>query len=220
MLDITFEAAFKRLFVYNILFEDSEVDGRYLRLTPDSRVLGIAAAGCGLASMVRFAPAHIDAVDINSHHLALAALKMKAARDLREHDLLYDLFGHGHVKDTVQAVLPLLHGLPDWIQKYWTKNHNRFEKPLHHQGLTAWMLGGLREYIGLGSAWMRDFVTRSPEERARAIVALSEPVMRQPILQGCSIRRFTIWRSESISLSVRGCWNRTRATWSPSFCVT
>ncbi len=60
MLNVTFEAAFRNLFVYNILFEDAEVDGRYLGLDEHSRILGISAAGCGLASMIRFRPQHIE----------------------------------------------------------------------------------------------------------------------------------------------------------------
>ena len=80
--DLSFEAVFRRVFVYNILFEDAEVDGLFFNVQQDSSVLGISAAGCGLASLVRFQPRRIDAVDINGHHLALASLKLTASRDL------------------------------------------------------------------------------------------------------------------------------------------
>src|SRR5690606_25087224 len=97
-----------RLFVYNILFEDSEVDGKYFGIDEKSRILGISAAGCGLASMLRFAPERIDAVDINGHHLALAALRMAAAQRLRSFEEFYALFGRGWVpspRETIGSIV-------------------------------------------------------------------------------------------------------------------
>ncbi|GAB4212709.1 MAG: hypothetical protein OHK0013_35810 [Sandaracinaceae bacterium] len=72
-----FRSTFQRLFVYNILFEDSEVDEALLDLDERSRVLSITGAGCGVAAMIARRREAIDAVDINPHHLALAALKSR-----------------------------------------------------------------------------------------------------------------------------------------------
>ncbi len=182
IFDRPFEATFRRLFVYNILFEDAEVDGRYFGLDESSRVLGISAAGCGLASMVRFQPASIDAVDINGHHLALAALKMQAAKGLQSHGLLYDLFGYGSVTKPEDTLRRLSAGLPTWMQKYWKKNHRRFDRSLYRQGLTAWMLDQLRRHVGLGTEWMHDFVRLGGERRAEVIRDLAEPVLRKPLM--------------------------------------
>ena len=184
MLDSTFEAAFRRLFVYNILFEDSEVDGDYLKLDETSRVLGISAAGCGLASMVRFHPAHIDAVDINHHHLALAALKMAASRDVKSYGLFYDMFGHGWLNQPEAPVRKLSESFPGWLQSYWQKNHHRFNDSVYGQGLTAWMLSSLRNHAGLGTAWMHDFVKMPQACRVSAIRELAEPAMRRPLVEG------------------------------------
>ena len=49
LLDGAFEQVFARTFVYNILFEDAEVDERFLGLDESSRVLAISGAGCGVA---------------------------------------------------------------------------------------------------------------------------------------------------------------------------
>ena len=46
--DVLFQHVFSRLFVYNILWEDAEVDETYLDLDEDSTVLGISAAGARL----------------------------------------------------------------------------------------------------------------------------------------------------------------------------
>jgi len=184
MRDFTFQAAFRSLFVYNILFEDSEVDGRYFGVDEQSRVLGISAAGCGLASLVRFAPRRIDAVDINGHHLALAALRMIATQRLRSFDEFYALFGRGWVPSPRETIGSVVLELPTWIQKYWVRHQGRFSRAFYDQGLTALMLRLLRRQIGVGSDWMRTFVQKSADERVAQVRALLEPALRKPLIGG------------------------------------
>ena len=86
-----FEKLFSRAFVYNILFEDTEVDERFLDVRPNSTVLSISGAGCGVANHLSRSPRSVDAVDINAHHLALCALKSAAVRWLSSHDELYSV---------------------------------------------------------------------------------------------------------------------------------
>jgi S-adenosylmethionine-diacylglycerol 3-amino-3-carboxypropyl transferase len=50
LLDRAYQRLFSKLFVYNILYEDSEVDEAFLGVDGASRVLGIAGAGCGVAN--------------------------------------------------------------------------------------------------------------------------------------------------------------------------
>lgn len=182
MLDIAFEAAFRHLFVYNILFEDSEVDGRYLGLDERSRVLGISAAGCGLASMIRFRPRSIHAVDINRHHLALAGLKMAATREMDDHDALYRMFGHGTA--TEREIVALSRLLPSWMHTYWQKHHHHFQTSLYSEGLTALMLKALRSQAGLSSEEMKRFVKLPAEDRKRSIRNKIEPALRTPMVAG------------------------------------
>lgn len=184
MRDFTFEAAFRRLFIYNILFEDAEVDGKYFGVGQDSRVLGISAAGCGLASLIRFSPQQIDAVDINGHHLALAALRMAATQRLQSFDEFYGLFGRGSVANPQQTVAKLTAHLPFWMQSYWRKHAGRFESSFYDQGLTATMLRVLRRQLGLSSSWMREFVDKDRAERVRVIGELFEPALRRPLVEG------------------------------------
>ncbi|MFO0712796.1 MAG: DUF3419 family protein [Sandaracinus sp.] len=93
--DLVFRHTFQELFVYNILFEDSEVDEQVLALDEQSDVLAISGAGCGVAAMISRAPRSIDAIDLNGHHLALAALKVEAPRRLQRYGAFYagDLMG-------------------------------------------------------------------------------------------------------------------------------
>ena len=115
--DNAFQKAFSRLFVYNILFEDSEVDERFLGVNEDSSVLGISGAGCGMAGLISGRPRRVDTVDINRHHLALTALKVTAAQRMRSYSEFYDLFGRGWSVAPKQAIPQLTDHLPRWIQR-------------------------------------------------------------------------------------------------------
>ena len=84
--DEAFEGVFKHLFVYNMLFEDTEIDEGFLEVDETSRVLGISGAGCGIAGHLSRRPQSIDAVDINARHLAITALKVSAARELESYE--------------------------------------------------------------------------------------------------------------------------------------
>lgn len=73
LADAAFQRVFSHLFVYNILFEDSEVDERFLGIDTSSRVLGISGAGCRIAGHLSQGPKRVDAVDIDRRHLTAAA---------------------------------------------------------------------------------------------------------------------------------------------------
>lgn len=183
MKDWTFQKAFSRIFVYNILFEDAEQDGRFLGLDEDSRVLSISAAGCGVASMMRFSPTSIDAVDINRHHLALAALKVAGTRSLGTYGEFYDLFGRGWLPRPERSVRRCSEHLPRWMQRYWRVHHQRFASSLYNKGLTARMLHTLRQLAGVDADWLRASFSLSPEERARLARNTFGPLLRKRVVE-------------------------------------
>ncbi|MCB9744189.1 MAG: DUF3419 family protein [Alphaproteobacteria bacterium] len=178
-----FLKAFASLFVYNILFEDSEIDERFLDLDEDSAVLGISGAGCGLATMLSRRPARVDAVDINRHHLALAALKMRAAVGMPHYSSFYDLFGRGWSVDPARQVQELSQDLPPWMQRYWKRHHVRFRRSLYRTGVTAQTLGVLRSQIGVDSSWMRWVIGLDAEQRIQAIDDWFGPFLRRPAIK-------------------------------------
>lgn len=174
--DHAFQRVFANTFVYNILFEDAEVDERYLGIDEDSTVLGISGAGCGLAGMVTKRPRSIDAVDINGHHLALAGLKMSAAKHIDDYGTFYDLLGRGWHPDAKDVVGQAAQHLPRRFQKYWRKHHGRFARSFYHQGLTAKMLKQVRRRTGLSGDWLRAVAPLSVEERAQAVRDVVQPL--------------------------------------------
>ncbi len=181
--DLAFQHTFARMFVYNILWEDSEVDERFLGIDEDSSVLGISAAGCGVAGMLSKRPARVDAVDINKHHLALSALKMAAAQRMRSYTEFYDLLGRGWHANPEPVVRQLAQYLPPWMQRYWKKHYTRFERSLYQEGLTARMLRFFREQTGIDANWYRWVITQPLEERQRAIDEWITPVLQRPLVK-------------------------------------
>ena len=92
LLERLFTLWFARL-VYTQIWEDPRVDREALALTPESRVVAIASAGCNALAYLVDDPASIDVVDLNPAHLALTRLKLAATRHLPDHDALVRFLG-------------------------------------------------------------------------------------------------------------------------------
>lgn len=179
--DLLFHVLWKRLFVYNILFEDSEVDEAFLGIDEKSRVLSISGAGCGVANVLTSRPAKMDVCDINPHHLALAALKCEGLRRTRSYGTFYDLFGRGWHPDPEPIVRQLAEGLPRWMQKHWKEHHPLFRRSLYREGVTSTMLGAFRRLSGVDEGWLRSVMSLGPERRARAVEERIAPALRGPL---------------------------------------
>jgi S-adenosylmethionine-diacylglycerol 3-amino-3-carboxypropyl transferase len=182
--NVAFQRAFAKLFVYNILFEDSESDERYLNIDERSSVLSITGAGCGVASMMSRRPQRLDACDINRHHLALAGLKVIGAQRLADYDLFYQLLGRGWLSDPEDTVGRLAGHMPGWMAKYWSRHWTRFARSsIYLQGLTSRMLTTLREMSGIDASWLSSLLDADVEERSRAIDEAIVPVLKQPVVR-------------------------------------
>lgn len=92
LLERLFTLWFARL-VYTQIWEDPRVDREALALTPESRVVAIASAGCNALAYLADDPATIDVVDLNPAHLALTRLKIAAMRHLPDHESVIRFLG-------------------------------------------------------------------------------------------------------------------------------
>jgi S-adenosylmethionine-diacylglycerol 3-amino-3-carboxypropyl transferase len=178
--DQAFQHIFKHLFVYNMLFEDTEVDERFLGVGAQSRILGISGAGCGIANQLSRHPQSIDAVDINASHLALTALKSSSARRLESYEEFYRLWGDGAHPQPARMVENLTRGLPRWIQRHWRSHYDLFEDAIHRRGLTARLFAVLRRLARVDAAWLRSLIAAPLNERRRRVQDAFEPVLRRP----------------------------------------
>ncbi|MBX7195410.1 MAG: BtaA family protein [Sandaracinaceae bacterium] len=179
--DLVFRHTFQELFVYNILFEDSEVDEQVLALDEQSDVLAISGAGCGVAAMISRAPRSIDAIDLNGHHLALAALKVEAPRRLQRYGAFYDLLGRGWHREPRPVLAQITAALPAWIRAHWRDRGEHFRRGLYGEGLTATMLRSFRRVAGLDEAWLRWAATLDADGRSRAVESSLGPLLRAPL---------------------------------------
>jgi S-adenosylmethionine-diacylglycerol 3-amino-3-carboxypropyl transferase len=179
--DAAFQSTFQGLFVYSILFEDSEVDEEILELDERSRVLAITGAGCGVAAMMARNPESIDAVDLNPHHLALSALKIEASRRLVRYSSFYDLLGRGWHPDAEHVLAQATLTLPDWIRKHWKSRARLFHRNLYREGVTSRMLGAFRAMAGVDETWLRWAAGLDPDGRASAVETKLGPLLRSPV---------------------------------------
>jgi S-adenosylmethionine-diacylglycerol 3-amino-3-carboxypropyl transferase len=163
--DRAFAATFKHIFTFSLLYEDSEVDNRVLGLDRRSRVLAVSGAGCGVAGLLAAHPARIDAIDTNRHHLALAALKVAAARRVTSHAEFYQLLGRGRHGDPERTLQPLMRDLPAWVGHYWSTNHRRFRRNLYAEGLAGTFQRWLRRKVGLDADFLRTLQRLPPADR-------------------------------------------------------
>ncbi|MEO1483328.1 MAG: DUF3419 family protein [Myxococcota bacterium] len=179
--DLAFQRTFSKMFVYNVLYEDSEQDDRFLQLNQDSSVLSISGAGCGIAGMLAHHPRTIDAVDVNKHHLAITGLKVSASQNTRNHEELYDLFGRGSTDQPKRVVGNLAQYLPAWMETYWSAKWKRFRKSFYQTGLTAQMMRYIREQSELNIQWLRSMASQeNMEARYRMVEDAFRPVFERP----------------------------------------
>jgi S-adenosylmethionine-diacylglycerol 3-amino-3-carboxypropyl transferase len=178
--DRAFQQLFRHLFVYNMLFEDTEVDETFLEVGPNSRLLGISGAGCGIANHLSRRPRRIDAVDINARHLGITALKVSSARTLPDYEEFYGLWGHGAHPDPQRLVSRLTADLPRWIQRHWRANYGVFNHAFHQRGLTAQMFAMLRKLSNVDATWLRSIIAIPVAERRRQVVDRFGPILRTP----------------------------------------
>lgn len=179
--DRLFLDVFRRTFAFTILFEDSDLDCRYLELDASSDVLAISAAGCGVASLLALGPRSIDAVDLNAHHLAITALKVVAAQHCGAYDDFYALVGRGRMGDPA-ALRPLLAHLPATQRRYWERHQAILRRGLYSQGLLARFQRLIRARAGVDEAWLRALARRPVEARAAEVERRFVAMLRHPVL--------------------------------------
>jgi S-adenosylmethionine-diacylglycerol 3-amino-3-carboxypropyl transferase len=178
--DRAFQQLFRHLFVYNMLFEDTEVDERFLGVGPEARILGISGAGCGIANHLSRRPRSIDAVDINARHLALTALKTSASRELSNYEEFYGLWGYGRHAEPLKMVARLTAHLPRWIQDHWRHAYKLFAHSFHQRGLTARLLATLRGQARVDATWLRALIDIPVSERRLRVAERFGPILRSP----------------------------------------
>ncbi len=133
--------------IYNTCWEDPRCDRQLLELDRQSEIVMITSAGCNALDYLIDEPKHIHCIDMNPRQNALLHLKLAAFQAGRFDDLFL-MFGkgaHPNMRELYEEKLQAF--LPDFADKYWSKNLNYFNgkgvrKTFYHYGTSgtfAWM---------------------------------------------------------------------------------
>lgn len=182
--DELFAAVFSRTLVYTILFEDLERDLEFLALGPGDRVLTVAGAGCGVASLVAEGPARVDVVDFNAKHLAVTALKVNALRRLASYDELYALFARGRHPRPRAVVEQLADGLPAPLQRFWKSGWRMFQDDFYAHGFSTKNLSWMRRFWPITPELLKALNRKPRGERGPIVFDMLKTSLKKPILAG------------------------------------
>lgn len=97
-----FAHVFKGL-VYPQIWEDPEVDMEALQIHSGHRIVTIASGGCNAMSYLTADPASVEAVDLNTAHVAFNRLKLAAVTRLPNYDAFYRFYGTADDKANLAA---------------------------------------------------------------------------------------------------------------------
>lgn len=143
--------------VYPQIWEDPDVDMKALELGPESRMITIASGGCNVLSYLTQDPKEILAVDLNTAHIALTRLKLKAAQKLPTYETFYRFFGEADEKANLRTYERFLSDEIDAPTKaYWEgrdrffrKRITLFSRDLYHHGLLGYFIGAVHFFAKL-----------------------------------------------------------------------
>lgn len=133
-----------RGFVYPQIWEDPEVDIPALKFEKDkTRIMTISSGGCNMMNYLSESPAEVNVIDLNPAHVALARLKLCAAKHLPSYHSFYQFFGHAdsnvNVTNYYKYIRPHLDEFSKNYWEGWTLFHGRrinyFKKNLYQFGL-------------------------------------------------------------------------------------
>ncbi|MBL8674882.1 MAG: DUF3419 family protein [Rhodospirillales bacterium] len=205
------DGALERLFawmfsglVYPQIWEDPEIDLEALEIKPGHHVVAIASGGCNLMSYLTADPARITAVDLNRAHVALARLKLAAARHLPDWPSFFRFFGAADRASNVGAYAALLAPHLDAdTRAYWEgrgalglgrRRISSFARGFYRHGL-------LGRFIAVGHAVARVYGVdprdalraRSMAEQRRYFDTALAPLFDKRLIRWATGRRISLY---------------------------
>jgi S-adenosylmethionine-diacylglycerol 3-amino-3-carboxypropyl transferase len=137
--------------VYPQIWEDPEVDMEAMGLVEGHRVVTIASGGCNVLAYLTRSPAHIDAVDLNTAHIALNRLKLAAVAHLPAQTDLFRFFGEAGTSTNSAAydrfIAPNLDAA---TRRYWEKRNWRRRRRVETFDRNFYQTGLLGLFIAAG----------------------------------------------------------------------
>jgi S-adenosylmethionine-diacylglycerol 3-amino-3-carboxypropyl transferase len=137
--------------VYPQIWEDPEVDMEAMALAQDHHIVTIASGGCNVLAYLTRSPASIDAVDLNTAHVALNRMKLAAVRHLPSHRDVFRFFGEaGHFANPAAYDRFIAPHLDEATRAYWERRNWRGKRRITVFERNFYQTGLLGLFIALG----------------------------------------------------------------------
>ncbi len=166
---IWFKFIHTNFLVYNICWEDSDIDRKLLDINSKTDLLTITSAGCNILNYLLDSPRSICCIDINPKQTALLELKVALIKH-GDHQLFYEFFGVGKSKYFIQTYAKIRNELTAPSKSFWDQRINYFSpngKGLFYSGGTGLFARFLNQTLNRKN--LRDSVERLVFEENKEI---------------------------------------------------
>ncbi|MHC1548426.1 BtaA family protein [Phyllobacterium sp. K27] len=196
-----FAHVFKGL-VYPQIWEDPEVDMEALQIRAGHHIVTIASGGCNAMSYLTANPASVEAVDLNTAHVAFNRLKLAAVVNLPNYDAFYRFYGTADSKSNLTAYERFIQPHLDATSRaYWEKRMlsgrrriTIFSRDLYRHGLLGLFIGMGHRVARLYGIDPRDILKASTlaEQRVYFDTALA-PLFDKRMIRWATARKSSLF---------------------------
>lgn len=186
--------------IYNICWEDPEIDRFLLNIDSKSTIFTITSAGDNVLTYLIDKPASIDCVDLNSYQNALFELKVALFSNNSHHEL-WQLFEHGKTKNYQSIYDSVRPKLSTNSAKYWDKHIHWFSpnEGFYSKALTGKFASFLKMILSIkGISNHVHRLLHEPNQDTRATIYLDK--ISPKLWSGFGSR---LWKS-NVALSLAG----------------
>lgn len=139
--------------VFNMSWEDPEMDRRAFNVQPDDVVLSITSAGCNPLNLLCQNPRRLIAIDSNPAQNALMELKLAAIATL-DHEAFFDIFAARRPTRVTQVYRTRLRPqLSERSRRFWDKRLWMVARGVYHFGRMGIFCQLLRFYLKTMFPW-------------------------------------------------------------------
>ena len=188
--------------VYPQIWEDPEIDIEAMALAEGHRIVTIASGGCNVLAYLTRSPARIDAVDLNTAHMALNRMKLAAVRHLPSQADLFRFFGEAGNRHNSAAYDRFIAPHLDRASRdYWERRDWRgrrriaaFEGNFYRRGLLGLFIAaghGVARLYGVDVAGIMKAETLE-DQRAYFEKHLA-PVFQRPLIRWATSRKASLF---------------------------
>lgn len=124
--------------VFNMSWEDPEMDRQAFRLGPDDTIISISSAGCNPLNFLCESPRQLISIDGNPAQNAVLELKLATIAAL-DHEALFDIFAARRPARVLEVYRPHLRPrLSARAREFWDKNLWMAARGIYNYGKMGW----------------------------------------------------------------------------------